>query len=444
MNRKTLWMFLCLLLVASMLLSSCAPAATQPAAAQPAAATQPAASKELVTIRWRTRPDNQAEQNVYQKINDDLNVKLAEQGIKLQYDPAPVQGYLDKLTTEFSASNAPDIVWIPGASTADYAKLGVIMDLMPKASKDSSFKLTDYYDAPMKELQVNGKLWGLPRDISTEVMYYNKDMFKAKGLEDPAQLAKDGKWNWDAFQKAAKALTDPATKTYGFSFENWWGLWGWFVYSGGGSLFSADRTACALDQAGSQKGLDFMAQLFKDQVAPPPGVKGTAGEGGFLAGKVGMIPNGRWFTPGVREGAKFDWGVVEMPEGPGGKKTWLFWGPYVVSAKTKYPDQAWIVLKALTSADVQGKVAALGTNIPSNKAQAAVDAFLNSKPPADNTPFITGASYAVAEIPLFTGNWGDIVDAIYQPNIDKIIAGELTVANATKAACEKANPVFKK
>jgi hypothetical protein len=37
-------------------------------------------------------------------------------------------------------------------------------------------------------------------------------------------------------------------------------------------------------------------------------------------------------------------------------------------------------------------VAALGANIPSNKSQAAVDAFLGSKPPADNQPFIAGAA----------------------------------------------------
>jgi ABC-type glycerol-3-phosphate transport system substrate-binding protein len=73
-----------------------------------------------------------------------------------------------------------------------------------------------------------------------------------------------------------------------------------------------------------------------------------------------------------------------------------------------------------------------------------VDAFLNSKPPADNQPFIAGAAYAMAEIPLFTGNWGDINDAQYQPNIDKIFAGQMTVEEATKAACEATNPLFKK
>jgi hypothetical protein len=73
-----------------------------------------------------------------------------------------------------------------------------------------------------------------------------------------------------------------------------------------------------------------------------------------------------------------------------------------------------------------------------------VDAFLNSKPPADNQPFIAGASYAQAEIPLFTGNWGDIVNGQYQPNIDKIFAGKATVAEAAAAICKGADPLFTK
>jgi len=165
MNRKPLWVSCSLLLVLSMALASCGGGATP---------TQKPA--EMVTIRWRTRPDNQAEQDVYQKISDDLSAKLAPQGITLQYDPAPVTGYEDKLKAEFSAGTAPDLVWIPGASTADYAQLGVILDLMPIATADSTFKLSDYYDAPMKELENGGHLWGLPRDISTLIIYYNKGL----------------------------------------------------------------------------------------------------------------------------------------------------------------------------------------------------------------------------------------------------------------------------
>ena len=440
-----LFSILAVFVMLAMLLSACAqpaPAPAAPAAPAKAEATAAPAAKpaEQVEIRWRTRPDNQEEQDVYQKISDELQAKLPN--IKLVYDPAPVQGYMDKLTTEYSAGTAPDIAWMPGASVADYASKGVLLDLMPEVSKDPAFKLTDFYDAPMKELQHDGKLWGLPRDISTMVMYYNKDLLKAKGVDDPADLAAKGEWTWDNFLKAAQKITGDGN--YGFSFSNWWGLWGYFVYGGGGSLFNADRTACGLDQPGSIAGLQFMADIFnKYKVAPPPGAEGGVGETDFLAGKVGMFPNGRWMTPGMRQNAKFDWGVVEMPEGPA-KATWLFWGPYVVSAKTKNPDAAWQVMKLLTSPEVQAQVAALGTNIPSNKDKAAVDAFLNSKPPADNSPFVKGADYAVAEIPLWTGNWDEIVNGIYQPLVDKLLGGTITAEEAGKEACLQANPKFTK
>jgi len=441
MNRKILFSIFSFLIIAAFILGACAqqPATEQPAVEEPAAE----APAEMVTIRWRTRPDNQAEQDVYQKISDQLSEQLASQGIKLQYDPAPVTGYLDKLTTEFSAGNAPDLVWIPGASTADYSGLGVIQDLMPFVNKDSEFKLSDYYDAPMKELQQGDKLWGLPRDISTLVLYYNKDLFEKYGVDDPAELMAKGEWNCENFERVAKELTHEDEKVYGFSMSNWWGPWGWFLYSHGGNMFNAERTACGLTDPNSQKGLQFMSDLFNvDKVAPPPGIEGGVGETEFLSGSIGMFPNGRWMTPGMRENAKFNWAVVEMPN-CGKQSTWLFWGPYVMSAKTQYPEQAWTVLKALTSPEVQAQVAALGTNIPSNKDQAAVDAFMNSKPPDDNTPFIAGASYAQAEIPLYTGNWGDIVNGQYQPNIDNILYGKATVEEATQAACEGADPLFK-
>jgi multiple sugar transport system substrate-binding protein len=419
--------------------------ATEAPQVEPTKSTGGEQPKEMVTIRWRTRPDNQAEQDVYQAISDDLSKQLEAQGIKLQYDPAPVTGYLDKLTTEFSAGNAPDIVWIPGASLADYATKSVLLDLKPLADKDSSFSTSNYYDAPMKEITQDGHLWGLPRDISTLVIYYNKDLFASKGVDDPADLAKQGKWDWDNFLRVAQELTDPANKIYGFSMTNWWGPWGYFIYAAGGSLFTADRKACALDDPKSQAGLQFLQDIFQThKVATLPGVEGGVGETEFIGGQAGMIPNGRWMTPGMRTNAKFNWGVVEMPKGPGGNATWLFWGPYVVSAKTKYPDQAWVVLKALTSPEVQAKVAAMGTNIPSNKAQAAVDAFLNSKPPDDNQPFIAGATYAQAEIPLFTANWDAVVNGVYQPAMDNIMSGKMTVAEATKKACEDANPLFNK
>ena len=67
MTKKSLQTILAVLLIATFILTACAQQqpATQPAA--PAATEAPMA--EEVVIRWRTRPDNQQEQDVYQKIS---------------------------------------------------------------------------------------------------------------------------------------------------------------------------------------------------------------------------------------------------------------------------------------------------------------------------------------------------------------------------------------
>ena len=82
MNRKTYWQIISLLLVLSMLMAACGSPATQPAQEEQPAANAP--SGETVTIRWRTRPDNQQEQDVYQQISDELSKQLEPQAYLLK------------------------------------------------------------------------------------------------------------------------------------------------------------------------------------------------------------------------------------------------------------------------------------------------------------------------------------------------------------------------
>ena len=69
--------------------------------------------------------------------------------------------------------------------------------------------------------------------------------------------------------------------------------------------------------------------------------------------------------PGIRANAKFNWDAVELPTGPKGMGNWLFWGAYVVNAKTVHPEEAWKLVQMLTTAETQGMISELGTNIPS-------------------------------------------------------------------------------
>ena len=101
------------------------------------------------------------------------------------------------------------------------------------------------------------------------------------------------------------------------------------------------------------------------------------------------------------------------------------------------------MLKELASSAVQARRAALGAGILLNKNKAGLDAFLNSRPPPDNTPFVRGVDYAGPEMAVFTANFGG-VNAAYQTAIDRILADRATPEEAASQACDAANPLFKK
>ena len=194
MNRKMMWMVLSVLVMASLVLSACAPAAapapTQAPQVQPTAPAQPAEPTKApevkpteapaagpVALRWRTRPDNKEEIAVYGNVSDELAKKL---GYELKYEPggSETSSYQDVLKTEIAAGTAPDVFWIPGTDVADFATRGLIRN---NADLAKGFDVNAFYPGPMYHLTYNpetdktgadsGALWGLPRDVSTFALY---------------------------------------------------------------------------------------------------------------------------------------------------------------------------------------------------------------------------------------------------------------------------------
>ncbi len=411
----------------------------------PAATEAPAA--EGVALRWRTRPDNQAEIDVYQTISDDLDGQL--ENIALTYEPGGSEGasYQDVLRTELSAGTAPDVFWIPGTDIADFATRGLILDMRELASADAEYSDDDFYPGPMFHLTFNPEsgnsgeaLWGLPRDVSTFALYINNDLIEQAGAEDPRELAKNGEWTWDKFLEVAVAVNNLGGDVKGFGMNAWWANPGLFINSAGGGFFNEDRTACALDSDESVAGMEFASRLYNEfDVAVP---YGEDTEPPYLAGNVGMFLNGRWATPGTRAGAQFDWDVVEVPQGPGGARSWLFWGAYVVNANTEHPEEAWQLVRALTTAETQGKIAALGANIPSRVSDEAIDAFLTFSPPANNAAFINNLKNDPAvEGPLWAGSWPEF-DAATGAKFTALLNGDLSLDEYKASVCEEASQAF--
>jgi len=153
MTHKRILLLLSLLLVASLVFGTVGIGAAQ---------------DEEIVLRWRTRPDNQEEADVYQGISDSLELE----GITLEYEPggSETASYQDVLKTELASGTAPDVFWIPGTDVADFATRGLILDMRDMADATEGYADADFYPGPMFHLTFNPEsgntgetLWGLPR-----------------------------------------------------------------------------------------------------------------------------------------------------------------------------------------------------------------------------------------------------------------------------------------
>jgi multiple sugar transport system substrate-binding protein len=399
-----------------------------------------------VEVRWRTRPDNDAEAQLYAGISDEIDA--ANDGFTLSYEPGTNEGspYQDQLVTEIANGTAPDVFWIPGTDIARFQQEGLILDLAPLAEADG-FDTGEFYPEPMYHLTFDpeagapgDKLWGLPRDVSTFALYINNDLIAEAGADDPRALAAAGEWDWDAFQEVAEAVTALGGANKGFAMNGWWANYGAFMNAAGGGFFNEDRTECALDTPESIAGIQKVVDIYDADLAVP---FGEDGEPPWKAGTVGMFTNGRWATPGARADVSFNWDVVELPVGPGGTQgNWLFWGAYVVNANTEHPEEAWQLVQELTSAETQSAISELGANIPSRQSDEAINAFLGYTPPENNQAFINGLQDSpTAEGPLWAGDWPTF-DTAMNDAVTAVINGTRTVDDYAANVCSETAAAF--
>lgn len=404
-------------------------------------------AQEDVTLTWRTRPDNQAEIDVYTALN--ASIDEAWEGVGLEYQPGGTEtaGYQDTLLAELAAGTAPDVFWIPGADLANFASRGVLLNLFDLASADTAFDPEVFYPAQMEQLMYNsetdsmeGALWGLPRDASAMALYYNQALFDEAGIPNPTERLEAGEWTWEQFKEDAAAITALGDGIYGYGMNAWWGNWELFINAAGGSYFTEGRDACNLNTPEVENALTFMRSLYVDEVAVP---YGTDSEPPFVAGQVGMFLNGRWATPNFLSQAEFEWNVAEVPAGPAGQSNFLFWGAYVINANTENPEEAWMLLQQLTSVDAQQQVSALGANFPSRQGEEALAAVMENFPDLNNAAFTNAiANYAVAEAPLWKGDFGQINWNTVEPAITQVLTGELAPADFTANICGQIEQYF--
>jgi multiple sugar transport system substrate-binding protein len=325
--------------------TAAAAAATTSATPAPAGAASPSAAASGSLIFTSSTLGNM--QKMYPPILDKF--KAANPGVQIQdvYAAASVPDYQTKLLLMLSSGQAPDVYWVHTYINAGLSSLNIPQDLTSYIKNDSSFSVDNYFPAAMKDFLYQGKQMALPRETTSTVLLYNKEIFQKAGVAAPTES-----WTWDDHDKAAQQLTS------GSGPNKTWGSAGWIqvgyiyyplirVWQLGGDVVNADRTQYTLDQDPGVTTFSWVQDLVKKGLHPAS-AQGTAGDPStlFNTGKVAMIPSFSSFS--FFANAKFDWDIQHLPTLPNGKKvTRNASAGHAMTAVSKSKDLAWKLLNFL-------------------------------------------------------------------------------------------------
>ncbi|MBT8455745.1 MAG: ABC transporter substrate-binding protein, partial [Alphaproteobacteria bacterium] len=170
--------------------------------------------------------------------------------------------------------------------------------------------LDSFYPALMANGKIEGKTWGIPFQRSTIVAYYNKDMFRAAGLDPEAPPA-----TWDEMISMGKALTKDGT--YGLMIPStgypYW-MFQALAIQNGKEVMSDDGLTTYFDDPDVVATLEFWKSLSQEHGIMPTGTVewGTLRQA-FLEGQTAMMWHSTGNLTAVKNNASFDFGVAELP-----------------------------------------------------------------------------------------------------------------------------------
>lgn len=367
--------------IGAVALAACAVPTAPQAGSDEGGSADPAPA--AATISFLTQGGNQMAFDRYEPLIPKFQETNPSLTVEPIWEPGGAIEVQTKLLTLIAAGDAPDVYWAHSYTNAGQAKRSIQMDLTPYLEANSSLGEDAWLLAAWKDFQIDGKQIGFPRETTSTVMIYNKELFDKHSLPIPTD-----NWTWADFENAAAAITEGegADKIYGtadwhLNRNTWIKMW-----QKGGDVISEDRTQFTMNQEPSLEQIREIAAWHHDL-----GVHlsaSTAEAGGFTiadlftTGKIGMFPQFSVFS-GVLA-SEFEWDIAHLPKDPDDiPTTRVASAGHSMYSGTSQADAAWQWLSYLgTEEAFRHWVDATGLAVPSLKVVA--ESFLETS--ADSLP----------------------------------------------------------
>ena len=414
MSRKRRGVFASALTASLLLLGACGSNSTTAAPVGSTSGGTPSGTINLSFWNGLTGPDRPAIEHLVSQFN------ASHPAIHIAMQIMPWDVLYQKLLPAYGAKQGPDLVGMDSNQIPVYANKGVLQPLDPMFAQDGVQKSTIVAPA-LAAGTYQGKVFGVPIESTPVVLYYNKKMFTAAGL-DPAKPPA----NWSEWATDAKKLTSgsgPGGKPtkYGLAFgvHDTVEVMPILMWMAGGGILSADGKQVLLGSAGSKQAVQQWADLITNDHISPPGLSGADADKLFSSGAAAMEVNGPWATTGYKQ-AGIDYGLAPVPTGPNGQKISLGNTTSMAAGANLNADQvkaAATFYSYLTQQDSQTYFA-LQTGFPPVTSNVPASA-LASNP--DVNAFASQAGNARALAPG-QSSFASIQGEVFDPTIEKIIS----------------------
>ncbi|MDB6128052.1 MAG: N-Acetyl-D-glucosamine transport system, sugar-binding protein, partial [Verrucomicrobia bacterium] len=392
-----------------------------------------APANDRVVLTWFSvitplRDHYEAQAAAFMRAHPDIEVRILW---------VPNSEYNVKLKTLAAAGQLPDL-FLSGDVWISYL-LPLTMDITPFVERDAAqFGLQDFFPQIQAAMKHEGRYYIMPEYMNLSLLYYNRKMFSDAGLPEPT-----GHWTWDDLVTAGKRLTHAGVAgqadIWGCSrVESWWGEWLIYVRQAGGKVFTADGRRCLLDSPEAITGLKFYEEKSsRHHFSAPAGFEPL---NGFVNQRVAMIVGGHvnyWLN--YNQVPDLDWDVQLLPAGPAGRSGGeLAMAGYSIARTSRHPEAAWELAKFLTRPAAIGEIVARG----SLAVRRSVAESSMQGPRRNAHPLNLAAAYAQFEygepIPRHP-HFIEIMIQIVQPEVDRMLLGQLTPEEAGARAAAAVN-----
>lgn len=145
--------------------------------------------------------------------------------------------YWTKLEAMANSGSLPDIFWMHTNEFSKYADAGMLAELTDLYDEeDKNYFKNNFPDNLVGNFTYDDKIYGIPKDVDTVALVYNKDIFDEAGVAYP-----DDTWTWDTLVETSETIKEKTGKYGMLADHNEQEGWLNTIYQAGGFYISEDK-----------------------------------------------------------------------------------------------------------------------------------------------------------------------------------------------------------